>query len=291
MFEGFDFNILNDPEFKEDAVREELIFPILSELGYSATGTNRIIRSKNLIHPFVMIGSKKRAINIVPDYLLLSEGKNAFILDAKSPTEKVYESTNVEQVYSYAIHPDIRVTLYALCNGIEFVIYDIFQFEPLLRFKLSEINEHWIKLQNILSPNAIQNPEMRDFLPDFGVLAHKAGYPTGMRWSFLNVEVAFVMKVNDGLYTTYSYIDSGVEAATTHIISLDFTQPIFEELLKYAPVKARAEIKSALSRQPYRADIESPFNVNIQAYMGEWQTGEHDSFIPFDICKISLPKI
>jgi len=60
LYEGFDFQLLNSPEFKEDAVREELISPILKKLGYKAFGHNRIIYSKTLAHPFVKIGSKKR---------------------------------------------------------------------------------------------------------------------------------------------------------------------------------------------------------------------------------------
>lgn len=52
----FDFKLLDDPQFKEDSVREEILFPIIKALGYSASGKNRIIRSKNLLHPFVAIG-------------------------------------------------------------------------------------------------------------------------------------------------------------------------------------------------------------------------------------------
>ena len=34
MFEDLDFSVLDDPSFKEDAVREEIIAPILKRLGY-----------------------------------------------------------------------------------------------------------------------------------------------------------------------------------------------------------------------------------------------------------------
>ena len=68
MFEGFDFGVLDDPGFKEDAVREEIIAPIVRKLGYAPSGPQRVERSKALLHPFVMIGSKKQRITIVPDF-------------------------------------------------------------------------------------------------------------------------------------------------------------------------------------------------------------------------------
>ena len=64
MFEEFDFSILDNPNFKEDSVREELITPLLNKLGYSVKGKNLIIRSKGLLHPYVYIGSKLHKVNI-----------------------------------------------------------------------------------------------------------------------------------------------------------------------------------------------------------------------------------
>ena len=117
MFEDFDFCLLDDPGFKEDAVREELIVPILNRLGYTASGEHRIVRSKPLVHPFVSIGTKQYKINIIPDYLLSVGGLTKWVLDAKRPGEEILTGTNVEQAYSYAIHKDVRVSLYGLCNG------------------------------------------------------------------------------------------------------------------------------------------------------------------------------
>jgi 16S rRNA G966 N2-methylase RsmD len=155
---GFDFRLLTEPEFKEDSVREELILPILSSLGYSAAGPNRIIRSKVLEHPFITIGSKKRRVNLVPDYLLTVGPNFAFVLDAKAPGEEVKTGENVEQVYSYAIHPEIRVEKFCLCNGHELVLFDIRQKEPLLYVHLSELSKHWADLLAYLSPSAIGVP-------------------------------------------------------------------------------------------------------------------------------------
>ena len=75
-----------NPDFKEDSVREVIILPILKELGYTQ---DNIIRSKTLQHRFLKVGSKKRAINLVPDYALKVENNFAWVLDAKAPSQKI----------------------------------------------------------------------------------------------------------------------------------------------------------------------------------------------------------
>ena len=123
--DGLDVSLIDSSDFKEDSVREEVIMPVLRALGYSSSGPNRIIRSKALSHPFITIGSKRRPIHLVPDYLLSVNGNFTLVLDAKAPNEEIKFGDNVEQVYSYAIHPEIRVPQFALCNGREFALYDV----------------------------------------------------------------------------------------------------------------------------------------------------------------------
>ena len=127
LFKDFDFAQLDSPDFKEDSVREILILPILEALGYKAAGPNQIIRSRTLKHPFVKIGSTEREVKITPDYLVQSHGKPLWVLDAKAPGEEIKSGTHPEQVYSYAIHPEIRATYFALCNGREFVVFQVNQ--------------------------------------------------------------------------------------------------------------------------------------------------------------------
>lgn len=60
-FEEFDQSVLQSPDFKEDAVREEIIAPMLRRLGYAVSGATRVQRSQTLLHPFVRIGTRKHA--------------------------------------------------------------------------------------------------------------------------------------------------------------------------------------------------------------------------------------
>ena len=151
---GYDQSSLDDSEFKEDAVREEFTGPLLIRLGYRSTGENRIIRSRHLAHPFVMIGTTKTPVGIIPDYLLEVAGKNVWVLDAKAPNEVITSGKNIQQAFSYAIHPDIHVSYYALCNGREFVLFDVSTREPLLRFKMRDLEENWRAIYGFLSPSA-----------------------------------------------------------------------------------------------------------------------------------------
>jgi 16S rRNA G966 N2-methylase RsmD len=160
LFSDFDFSSLDSPNFKEDSVREDLIMPILKELGYSSQSENKIIRSKKVRHPFVTVGAKELPLTNFPDYLLEVGGKYAWVIDAKAPNEDIKTGKNVEQAYFYAIHPEIRVPIYALCNGREFIAFDVHG-ETLIYFSLSEIEKHWHKLQDLLSPPAFDRTQKK----------------------------------------------------------------------------------------------------------------------------------
>jgi len=153
LFGDIDFQaIANNPDFKEDSVREVIIHPILKHLGYDEQS---IIRSKTLIHPFLKIGSKKREIKLIPDYLLKVEENYAWVLDAKAPNQRVDDQNHIEQVYSYATHPEIRSAYFALCNGLEFALYRReLTNTPILYFALNEIEYQWDKLKMYLSPGS-----------------------------------------------------------------------------------------------------------------------------------------
>jgi DNA modification methylase len=155
LFGQLDFKtIANDPDFKEDSVREVIILPIIKELGYTQ---ENIVRSKTLQHPFLKIGSKKRPINLIPDYALKVENNFAWVLDAKAPNQKIINDDNVEQVYSYATHPEIRSNYFTLCNGLEFAVFRTADTDkPVLFFELENIENHWQDLKLLLAPTSFQ---------------------------------------------------------------------------------------------------------------------------------------
>lgn len=151
LFGSLDFNsIASNADFKEDSVREVIILPVLKALGYTQ---ENIIRSKTLIHPVFKINSKSKIhIKQIPDYILKVENNYAWVLDAKAPNQKIINSENVEQVYSYSVHPEINSNYFALCNGIEFALFKTKAIDiPILYFKVEEIEENWDILEKYLS--------------------------------------------------------------------------------------------------------------------------------------------
>lgn len=156
LFGDLDFkSLIENPDFKEDSVREVIILPILKALGYQ--GLN-IVRSKTLEHPFLKIGSNKKIpIKLIPDYCLKVEDNFAWVLDAKSPDKKINDWDNVEQVYCYSSHPEVRSAYFALCNGLEFTLYRReMTNEPVLHFSIDEIEYNWDKLKIFLAPGSFQ---------------------------------------------------------------------------------------------------------------------------------------
>jgi len=154
IFGNLDFGEIESKGFNEAEVRAVIIDPILKELGFNHES---IAREKALKSPFLKIGSKKRAVNLIPDYALKVENSFAWVLDAKASNQKIINSDNVEQVYSYATHPEIRSNYFALCNGLEFACFRTTDTEkPVLYFHVSEIDKHWQALQNLLSINSFQ---------------------------------------------------------------------------------------------------------------------------------------
>lgn len=155
LFKNLDLQkIRNNTDFKEDSVREIIILPIVKALGYNE---NNIVRSKTLEHPFLKIGSKSRPIKLIPDYIFKIDSNYAWVLDAKAPNQKIKDDNNVDQVYSYATHPEIRSTYFALCNGLEFSVYRTTDTNnPILFFSIDEIEYYWDELKRLLSPLSFQ---------------------------------------------------------------------------------------------------------------------------------------
>lgn len=285
IFENFDFSVLEDPEFKEDSVREELILPIVKSLGYQVSGDSRVVRSRSLVHPYVALGSQQRKVSIVPDYLFLSDGKPYWVLDAKSPSEEITKSKHVEQAYSYAIHPEVRAELYALCNGREFALYSVKQFDPILCFKLEEIESYWDSIYRILNPEIKGHPDLLNFHPDYGLHLRMLGAKEGFSYIALAVNTNHFMKVEDGLYTTSTIITAEQEYA----MPIDFGEKEFSKLLAILPEHQALIVAESLKRQPYHIHLDNgeefSFGVATELTKDIYHNPQ-ESYLPFKVVDV-----
>jgi hypothetical protein len=283
IFKDFDFSLFDDKSFKEDAVREEIVFPILKQLGYTASGVNKIIRSKALKHPFYFFGTKKYNINIIPDYTFQTDDGTLWILDAKRPTEDIISGDNIFQVYSYAMHPEIQSRIYYLCNGKEFAVFEVNKYEPVLFFNVKDLEANWTSLVKLLSPEFIKKPFLKNFHADFGLHLLKLGghkfatTPITLNLKHLN----FISKIEDGLYAINALFKVGEISC---MATFDFNELKYRNLIDILSPEAREQVTSSLKRQPYRFMTfkKNSYSFGITILIGsDVISNENESYLPF----------
>lgn len=156
----FDFSLLDNKEFKEDSVREDIIAPLLKELGFESKKSQEGLTLKRSIKltSDTILGSNKSIKSkdlIIPDYVLYIEGEVQCILDAKAPTVKIDFYSNAErQVFYYAINKEMKAPFYALCNGKYFIIYNVAKQKICLEIDLeNELEDKFEELKLYLTDN------------------------------------------------------------------------------------------------------------------------------------------
>lgn len=280
MFDDFIESLFDDPDFKEDSVREVIITPILRRLGYHNTGNQTLSRSKSLKQPFIYVGTRKHPVTIIPDYTLNFKGTPVAILDAKSPVESLDASSHVQQAYSYAIHPEIRTKYFALCNGRRLVVYSIESSLPLLDLSFSEYEARWDEIEKFLLPKYLLQPELRDFRQDFGTKIMRLGLAPGAEITMLGVRLGLFGMVDQNLYTVT--VDTEL-AEVKHCVSFDFDRKHISHIVAGLPVELRDLFLGALGRSPFKAGADLELEVDIQCRLGSPIQVEYESFVPLII--------
>jgi hypothetical protein len=156
-----DFAAFNFAQLNEMDIREEIIAPLLRELGYRSGTTNNIIREQSLRYPRIYIGKndfkKDPDLRGKADYICEVDQKVRWTIEAKSPATQL-SIDDIEQAYSYSNHPEVRAVYFCLCNGREFRIYQTDRgpnIEPLITIAYEKLKESLDILKNVLSPSAI----------------------------------------------------------------------------------------------------------------------------------------
>lgn len=289
IFHDFDFSVLDNPAFKEDAVREEIIAPILRKAGFRPSGELRVERSKSLLHPFVMIGSKKHRVHIIPDYTLYDGHVALMTLDAKNPSEPIVRSHHVEQAYSYAIHPEVRCRNYGLCNGREFAIFHTQRWEPVVVLDVASVDSRWDEFASYLDTSYLKMPEIRDFAPDFGLYVRMVGFDEGTGFTFGGIYLQLIAKIADDHYTVNS-MGRVYDSETEHLMSFDFNSADLEKIISALPANDAHRVRTALARSPFQADLAGHVVISCEAKLGPVTRGQYEPFAPFRISEISMSR-
>jgi hypothetical protein len=154
------------PEWNETDVREEILAPLLRLLGYRKDTDYDINREQSLLtHPFLMAGRHKVRL----DYAVLARRRHMWVLEAKRPSEAI-GAEEIHQAYHYAIHPEVQARFFAVCNGLEFALFDVREVDeryvPTLRFELKDLVQHFPALRNILGHDRVRDEVARRALQD-----------------------------------------------------------------------------------------------------------------------------
>lgn len=267
VLNGLDLNLLESKDFKEDSVREEIILPIIKALGYSASKPFQIVRSKKLLHPFVSIGSQKKKIHIIPDYLFEVNEKPIWILDAKAPTESIIKSKHVEQAYSYAIHSEVRAKYFALCNGLEFALYSIDEIKPILQFPIEVIPMYWETLIKYLAPHNILNSKPCKLNKDLGLHLKRLGFDTFESLIFMDVPISHIAQMDPDFFSSNGTVIVNDE---TFAVTFDFGYEAFEQLKGKIPAQVIQILRNRQSGSRQNVNFgDRVFFVNIDCRIGD----------------------
>ena len=283
MFQNIEPKIFDDPEFKEDSVRELVIAPILARLGYLPNGGTRVTRSKSLQHPFIRVGTRRHPVTTIPDYTFYVDDKPLFVLDAKAPNQEVLSEGHLQQAYSYAIHPEIRCEEFGLCNGRELVLFNTSQAEPLLHLPFEEFESKWMDIEKFLAPKFLCKPILRRFAPDFGLALKRMGVSKDAELVMFETRLNMFAKISDELMTATANCDFG---SGEHCVSFDFHPEMLDSIVVGLPALLGDRFIEALNRTPYKAAAGLAIELDLSAKLGELTQGQSESFIPLIIQQI-----
>lgn len=232
MLENFDFSLLENEDFKEDSVREFVISPLLSGLGFAPKNDKKpnpleMLLSKSKKAKFKIGSNKKLEAEVTPDYLLYKNQKIYCILDAKNPNENIQkDSEHYKQAQSYAIA--FECEYFALCNGRKLNIFALSgkiilemdlkneleaKFKDLLAFfenensaikSLPNKTDEWYLSRDL--PKAIEKPQKQAKSRYFGCTA----YFTRQSWDIVTHNITHFTQKGDVVLDSFG--GSGVTA-------------------------------------------------------------------------------
>jgi len=266
LYTDFNFSLLEDPRFKEESVREELIAPLIRDLGYSNSGHTQVIRNHGLKHPFVSIGSSRKNITVIPDYLMQVNEKPAWVLEAKSPTEEITDIKHIEQTYSYAIHPEIRVNYFSLCNGRHFALYNISRPKPLFYFSLRAIDLYRGMLKELLAPTNVFTYPDETLSKDLGLHIKRLGFSNSDTILIIGSSPLFIIKYDDNLF---SYSAPIGDEKTAYLGTFDFDLNVAQQLRPILGEKNFIQLMQPTNGRQLHFNLDRKLNLNIRIALPE----------------------
>jgi len=147
-------------EMNETDVREAIVRPLLTRLGYEH-GTEAGIRTEQTFrYERAFLGRKnpKKDPPLVgrADYILEVASYGRWVVEVKAPSEELTRDV-IEQAHTYAAHPEVAALFFLVTNGKNFRLYRTSSLdEPIMAWAYEETDELLMALGNIVGPQAIK---------------------------------------------------------------------------------------------------------------------------------------
>lgn len=258
--------------------------PLVKALGYDYMGKYKITRSRALKSQFIMNGVNKKKINIYPDYILGCDGKCVCVIDAKKPSESLEHEENISQVYSYAVHREIKSDYFALCNGREFRLYSIFSLNPIMVFQMKYLKSHFEKLNTLIGANNVLVHLEKGKEKDLGI--HLKMLERGnieQKYIFMDIPVRCITLVEPNTYT----IDAAIMIpGEKYCASFDFDFTTLLELENVVINEVFDKLKEPFCGIPIRVSfVDNIINVGIECKLGKKiYENTDEQYLPLRIC-------
>jgi hypothetical protein len=156
-------SIGKSPDFanmNETDVREEIVRPLIMHLGYKH-GTDAYVQTEfSLSYSPAFLGRKNPSKDPVlrgrADYVCGVVAAGRWVVEVKGPGEELTESV-VQQAHTYAAHPEVAAFYFLVTNGRQFRLFETGRLtEPLLQWSLADEAENFLRIANLLGPDAIR---------------------------------------------------------------------------------------------------------------------------------------
>ena len=253
-------------------VREDLVAPLLKQLGYARNTKHNLLREMPLRYPQSSIGRKKKSdppLLGFADYVLEADGKVRWTVETKPP--EPIKTDDIEQAFSYARHPEVNGQYFVLCNGIEFVIYQTAHAPasaPLLCLPVEELQEKFVQVAAILSPDALLRdfPSIRvDFAPPLAPGMRSIGKVLKGFWvidtcnPLIPPIVGINIAIESGVIQRYDDLSVGIVLNTR--APFQQLQEVNEVLgFAQAELKSSSQVLSTLRSQPTVFEMDRDFH-------------------------------
>ena len=228
------------------------------------------------------------AVKMIPDYTLMSGRKVVLVLDAKQPREDILSREAVQQVYSYAIHPEIKSQYFCLCNGKRLIVFDVDSNDPILDLTYENFETSWAEIRRHLLPAMLKDPTLRRFAPDFGCALARLGLGEGAIVTLLPASFNLVARLDETMMSASANVDF---VDKPHCVSFDFDRRFLPSILSCLPTDLAEAFSTALDRAPFQAAAELAIELELQTILGPEIHTEAETFRPLVVQKAILSRL